>query len=148
MIKKDLIVIGMGPAGMSISAMGSAMGLDVLAIEKHRVGGECLNVGCIPSKALLKAGEVTFIAKHLKEFGIEMGLDEKSNDPMSVVREKISGINNKKFMKVFEKVDLIIGKGTAHFLDSKVVEVDGVKYTAKNIFIATEIGRASCRERV
>ncbi|MFA7055936.1 MAG: NAD(P)/FAD-dependent oxidoreductase [Candidatus Cloacimonadales bacterium] len=137
MIKKDLIVIGMGPAGMSISAMGSAMGLDVLAIEKHRVGGECLNVGCIPSKALLKAGEVTFIAKHLKEFGIEMGLDQRSNDPMSVVREKISGINNKKFMKVFEKVDLIIGKGTAHFLDSKVVEVDGVKYTAKNIFIAT-----------
>lgn len=137
MIKKDLIVIGMGPAGMAVSAMGSAMGLDVLAIEKHRVGGECLNVGCIPSKALLKAGETNFLAKNLRKFGIEVNLEKMGMDPMSVVREKIEGINNRKFMKTFEKVDLVIGKGTAHFLDSKIVEVDGNKYTARSIFIAT-----------
>ncbi|MGB9745217.1 MAG: FAD-dependent oxidoreductase, partial [Desulfurella sp.] len=50
----DLIVIGMGPAGMAASAMASAIGLNVLAIEENKVGGECLNCGCIPSKALLK----------------------------------------------------------------------------------------------
>jgi pyruvate/2-oxoglutarate dehydrogenase complex dihydrolipoamide dehydrogenase (E3) component len=137
MIKKDIIVIGMGPAGMSVSAMASAMGLDVLAIEKHKVGGECLNVGCIPSKALLKAAEVNSLAKNLQFYGIEADLYERSKDPMSVVRDKISGINNKKFMKVFEKVDLVIGKGHAHFLDDKIVEVDGKRYTAKAIFIAT-----------
>lgn len=137
MIEKDLIVIGMGPAGMAVSAMGSAMGLDVLAIEKHKVGGECLNVGCIPSKALLKAGETNFLVKNLQKFGIDVNLEEISMDPMSVVREKIEGINNKKFMKTFEKVDLVIGKGAAHFLDSKIVEVDGKRYTAKSIFIAT-----------
>ncbi len=137
MIRKDIIVIGMGPAGMAVSAMASAMGFDVLAIEKYKVGGECLNVGCIPSKALLKAAEVSNIAENLNKYGIEAELYKKSQDPMNIVRQKISGINNKKFMKVFEKVDLVIGKGAAKFLTDKIVEVDGKKYTAKKIFIAT-----------
>ena len=54
----DVLVIGLGPAGMAVTAMASHMGLSVCAIEKNKVGGECMNVGCIPSKALLQ------IAKH------------------------------------------------------------------------------------
>jgi pyruvate/2-oxoglutarate dehydrogenase complex dihydrolipoamide dehydrogenase (E3) component len=50
----DIICIGLGPAGMAASIMGSQMGLNVCAIEKNKIGGECMNVGCIPSKALLK----------------------------------------------------------------------------------------------
>ena len=50
----DIITIGVGPAGMVVSAMGTEMGLKVCAIEKHKLGGECMNVGCIPSKALLR----------------------------------------------------------------------------------------------
>ena len=50
----DLICIGLGPAGMAVSAMGAEMGLKVCAIEKNKIGGECMNVGCIPSKALLR----------------------------------------------------------------------------------------------
>jgi pyruvate/2-oxoglutarate dehydrogenase complex dihydrolipoamide dehydrogenase (E3) component len=49
----DLICIGLGPAGMAVSIMASSMGLKVAAIEKNAIGGECMNVGCIPSKALL-----------------------------------------------------------------------------------------------
>ncbi len=56
---------------------------------------------------------------------------------MNIVREKISGINNKKFMKVFEKVDLIINEGNAEFVDSRTILAGGEKYTAKKIFIAT-----------
>ena len=137
MKKHDIIVIGMGPAGMAVSAMGSAMGLKVLAVEKHKVGGECLNVGCIPSKALLKAAEASNTAMNLQKYGIELDIFAKNKDPMNVVREKISGINNKKFMKVFEKVDLVIGKGEAEFLDSKTILVDGKKYSAKKIYIAS-----------
>ena len=54
----DLLVIGLGPAGMAVAVMGSEMGLKVCAIEKHKIGGECMNVGCIPSKALLKIAEM------------------------------------------------------------------------------------------
>ena len=137
MKRYDIIVIGMGPAGMAVSAMGSAMGLKVLAVEKHKVGGECLNVGCIPSKALLKAAEANNTALNLSKYGIELDVFTKSKDPMNVVREKISGINNKKLMKTFEKVDLLINKGSAEFVDSKTILADGEKYTAKKIFIAT-----------
>ena len=71
MKKYDALVIGMGPAGMAISAMGAAMGLKVLGVEKHKVGGECLNCGCIPSKAFLKAAEALQSARNLGNYGIQ-----------------------------------------------------------------------------
>lgn len=135
MKKYDILVIGMGPAGMAISAMGAAMGLSVVSIEKEKVGGECLNCGCIPSKALLKAGQALYSARSLQKYGIKAELDLESLDPMSVVREKIEGISGKKFMKVFEKVDLV--KGTAEFVDDRIVRANGDDYTARKIFIAT-----------
>ena len=131
----DIIVIGMGPAGMAVSAMGSVMGLSVLAIEKHKVGGECLNCGCIPSKALLKAGEALHSARNLKRYGLDGELHLNASDPMQVVRDKIHGINDKKFQKAFERATLV--SGTAEFLDDRTVQVDGESYTAKKIFIAT-----------
>ena len=58
----DLICIGLGPAGMAVSAMAAEMGLKVCAIEKNRIGGECMTVGCIPSKSILRISK--FIKKH------------------------------------------------------------------------------------
>ena len=67
----DIIVNGAGPAGMAVSIMASEMGLNVCVIEKNKLGGECMNVGCIPSKALLRMGKVrnTFnkLGKYEKE---------------------------------------------------------------------------------
>jgi len=131
----DLIVIGMGPAGMAVSAMATSMGLDVLAVEKHKVGGECLNVGCIPSKALLKAGDANYIAKNLLKYGIESEVITNPTKPLEIVRNKIDGINSKKFLKTFEKVELI--KGRAEFVDKRTISVNGVNYQAKKIFIGT-----------
>ena len=130
----DLMVIGMGPAGMAISAMGSAMGLSVVSFEKHKVGGECLNCGCIPSKALLKASEAFHSARNLEKYGIIAGLSVDDFDPMGVVREKIGGITNKKMMSVFEKVHLV--QGEAEFVDDRTVRSGGEDYRAKKIFIA------------
>lgn len=137
MKKYDLLVIGMGPAGMAVSAMGAAMGFKVLAIEKHKVGGECLNCGCIPSKALLKAGEANKIAKNLEKYGLKLMGETAVGDPLQIVREKISDISGPKLMKVFQKVELVISKGYASFVDKNTVTVDGKNYTAKKIFIAT-----------
>ena len=131
----DIAVIGMGPAGMAVSAMGAAMGLSVLAIEKDKVGGECLNCGCIPSKALLKAAGALHGARELAAYGIDATLALNASDPMRVVREKIRGINDKKLMKVFEKVTLV--KGTAEFVDAQKIRAGDETYTAKKIFVAT-----------
>jgi len=135
----DAIVIGMGPAGMAVAAMGSAMGLEILAVEEKDVGGECLNVGCIPSKALLKASEMNFSALQLNEFGIRSRhhIVTNTNEAMEIVRKKIHKINNKKMMKAFEEVKLVLKKGPAEFVDKNTIKVDGKKYRAKKIFIAT-----------
>jgi len=137
MEKHDLIVIGMGPGGMAVSAMGSAMGLDVLAVESHKVGGECLNYGCIPSKALLKASEAASIAVNLKKYGIKFAGKPAVGDPLQIVRDKVNQIAGPRTMKMFDKVKMVLGKGKARFVDAKTVEVGGKNYTARKIFIAT-----------
>ena len=137
MEKHDLIVIGMGPAGMAVTAMAANMDLDVLAIEKHKVGGECLNYGCVPSKALLKAGEVTSVAQNLEKYGVKATGKPVIEDPLKIVRNKVEHISGGKTMKAFDRAKLIIDQGQAKFVDKKVVEVAGEKYTADKIFIAT-----------
>lgn len=133
----DIIVIGMGPAGMAVSAMGSAMGLRVAAIEHNKVGGECLNVGCIPSKALLKAGEARNIAENLLKYGIKPGGVSVVENSLEKVREKIEYISGPKTSKMFDKVELIRGEGMAEFVDSRRVRVGNRTIKAKKIFIAT-----------
>ncbi len=135
MKRYDILVIGMGPAGMAVTAMGSAMGLSVLAIEKDKIGGECLNSGCIPSKALLKAAETLQGVKNLAAYGIHGDFLLKEADPMAVVREKTRGINDRKFQQAFQRATLV--QGTAEFLDERTVRVNGEDHRAKKIFIAT-----------
>jgi pyruvate/2-oxoglutarate dehydrogenase complex dihydrolipoamide dehydrogenase (E3) component len=137
MDKHDLIVIGMGPAGMAVTAMAANMNLDVLAIEKHKVGGECLNYGCVPSKALLKAGEVNEVSENLRQYGIKLTGEKEIENPLEIVREKVGEISGNKTMKAFDRAKLIVDQGAAKFVDKKVIEVDGKKYTADKIFIAT-----------
>lgn len=137
MKKYDIIVLGMGPAGMAVTAMGSAMGLNVLSIEPNKIGGECLNVGCIPSKGILKAGESLHTARNTHKYGIEGDFNFTGGDPLKLIREKVGNINDKKFLKTFEKADIIIGKGYGKFINSKTIAVNGETYTAKKIFIAT-----------
>ncbi|PID29801.1 MAG: pyridine nucleotide-disulfide oxidoreductase [Candidatus Cloacimonadota bacterium] len=136
-MKYDLIVIGLGPAGMAVSAMGTAMGLKVLGIEDHKVGGECLNYGCIPSKALLKAGEANHMISELEKFGIEFEGKTKVINPLEIVREKVNRIAGPKTMKMFDKVDMVIGKGKAEFLNKRVIKAGNKKYRGKHIFIAS-----------
>lgn len=131
----DIVVIGMGPAGMAVSAMASSMGLKVLAVEKDKVGGECLNCGCIPSKALLKASQSYHESSLLAKYGIERSCSLLAMEPMRVVREKIASIGGKKLMKVFEKVTLISGEASFH--DSRTIKVGDRFFRGKRIFIAT-----------
>src|SRR5215470_12660591 len=66
----DLCVIGAGSAGLSVAAGASQMGAPTVLIEGHKMGGDCLNYGCVPSKALLAAGKAARVGAHGPEFGI------------------------------------------------------------------------------
>ncbi len=147
----DVVALGLGPAGMAVTIMGAAMGLKVCGIEPDKLGGECLNVGCIPSKALLKAAKLRHAHTQLAEMGLGETPAPEVRAPLRRVREVVDHINTAKTRAMFEKVDLVHGEGPARFVDPHTVAVGdgadaaagrtdaagGRTITAKKIFICT-----------
>ena len=131
----DVAVIGLGPAGMAVSVMASEMGLKVIAVEAKRIGGECMNVGCIPSKALLRAGKVRHMLGKLEDYGLRPAGPSEVADTFPRVRQHLKYISEKKTMSMFDKVELLLGKGSASFVDSHTLQVGERRFTAKRIFI-------------
>ena len=132
----DLICIGLGPAGMAVSAMGAEMGLKVCSIEKNKIGGECMNVGCIPSKSLLRIAKYRHSFVKLQEMGLEEGSIAGVKSPFKKINEYLEYIAEEKNMKIFNKVTLILGEGEASFVDSNTVKVGNRTVTGRKIFIA------------
>ena len=133
----DLTCIGMGPAGMAVSAMGAEMGLKVCGIEKNKIGGECMNVGCIPSKSLLRIAKYRHSFIKLKEMGLEKGTMPGVKSPFGKINKYLDYIAEAKTIKMFDKIELILGKGGAGFVDPHTVKVGNRIVTARRIFIAT-----------
>ncbi len=138
----DLVVIGAGPGGYPAAIRAAQLGLKVVIVDKGSVGGECLNWGCIPSKALISASEFYYHAKNnASDMGINItdisvDLNKLMSWKESIQNKLISGIHQ--LFKV-NKIDLIIGN--AKFLNNnelKVITSDGEeKIIFKNAIIAT-----------
>ncbi|WP_397602876.1 dihydrolipoyl dehydrogenase [Sphingorhabdus sp.] len=136
----DLIVIGAGPGGYIAAIRAAQLGLKTACLEsRETLGGTCLNVGCIPSKALLHASEMFHAAQSgsLAKFGIDfsgvsLNLDQMHAEKAKAVGELTGGIE---FLFKKNKVDWL--KGHATFNSANSVDVAGKSYTAKNIMIAT-----------
>ncbi len=138
----DLIVIGAGPGGYPAAIRGAQLGLKTACIEKEKVGGVCLNWGCIPTKALLKTAELAHKIRHADTFGLTVGtLDidyakvvERSRDVSARFERGVQGL--------FKKYKVTHVTGTARLAGEGKVEVtdgDGGTTTlnAKHIVIAT-----------
>lgn len=133
----DLICIGLGPAGMAVSVMALEMGLKVCAIEKEKIGGECMNVGCIPSKSLLQISKLKSAADQLKKMKMLTGKLPEVKPPFAKIAGYLKYINDKKTAKMFDKVKLYLKKGSASFVDSHTVQIGKKTVTAQKIFVAT-----------
>ena len=136
--KYDVIVIGGGPGGYNCAIRSGQLGLKVLCVETRKtLGGTCLNVGCIPSKALLHSTEMLETAqKDFAAMGLtgEVGFDLKTM--MGAKEKTVSGLTaGIEFLFKKNKVEHINGFGK--ILDQNTVEVDGKKLSTKNIVIAT-----------
>lgn len=131
----DLVTIGLGPAGMAVSIMGSEMGLNVCAIEANKIGGECMNVGCIPSKALLRMGKMRSVFDKLPKYGLAATPKPAVEEIFPKIQSHLQYIGEVKTRKMFENVNLILGEGKAKFVDPHTVEVGGRRVTAKRIYI-------------
>jgi len=133
----DVCVIGLGPAGMAVSIMAAEMGLRVLGIEKRSLGGECMSVGCIPSKALLRTAHLRHAVSRLAEFALAEVDPPQPVRPFARIAEHLRFIDEKKTQAMFAKVDLKLREGPASFVDPHTVEVGGRPHTAKRLFVCT-----------
>lgn len=133
----DIAVIGIGPAGMAVSIMGAKMGLDILGIEKRALGGECMNVGCIPSKSLLRMANTRHNLENAPALALKGGEKPYSDKPFDKIKDYLLYIGDKKTKSMFDKVDLKLNEGSASFVDSHTVKVGDDEYRAKRIFICT-----------
>ncbi|MGH2638825.1 MAG: FAD-dependent oxidoreductase, partial [Rhabdochlamydiaceae bacterium] len=138
-MKFDLIVIGSGPGGYVAAIRAAQLGLSVACIDKRKeLGGTCLNVGCIPSKALLHATELYWKMTHeAKSFGLETGACSYSLTQMMNRKTKVVTSFNEGIAALFKKNKITFIPGTAKLLTPNSVQVEGETHEAKNIVIAT-----------
>ncbi len=137
-IKTDICVIGAGSAGLSVAAGASQMGADVILIEKGEMGGDCLNTGCVPSKALLAAAEKAQGMREAGAFGIQPV--EPSVDWKAVnrhVQEVISTIAPNDSVERFERLGVKVIRAAARFVDKHTVEAGDVRVRARYFVLAT-----------
>lgn len=137
MERYPFVVIGAGAGGLVI-AMGLAkLRRRVLLIEKGKMGGDCTNVGCIPSKALIAAAEAAFGARQAKELGIDISA-VYAEGALAYVRSVVERVRAKEEPLTLGKLGIDVAKGQAHFLDPYTLEVEGRgQVRAKKIVIAT-----------
>ena len=136
-MKYDFAVIGAGPAGYIAAKKAASAGKKVLLVEKSKLGGVCLNEGCVPSKTLLQAAKTYHHAKHGSIFGVEAEgvtfnypkAHEHKNNVMNKMRDGIAGL-----MKKY-KVDVI--EGEAKLLPNSQVEISGEIHEATDILLCT-----------
>ncbi len=134
----DLCVIGAGSGGLSVAAAGAQLGADVVLIEKGKMGGDCLNTGCVPSKALLAAAKRAHQIKTSDQFGI------KSTTPqvdfakvLAHVKEVIAHIAPNDSVERFSGLGVQVIEAHGSFRDSKTVIAGDYEIKARRFVIAT-----------
>ncbi|RFC62119.1 dihydrolipoamide dehydrogenase [Fulvimarina endophytica] len=136
--KPDICVIGAGSGGLTVAAAAAAFGVPVTLIERDRMGGDCLNYGCVPSKALIAAAKTAETMRKAGRFGI--GESEPRIDFAAVndhVKGVIGAIAPNDSVERFEGLGVEVIKGDARFVDEKTVEVNGRRIEARRFVIAT-----------
>jgi dihydrolipoamide dehydrogenase len=136
----DVIVIGAGPGGYVCALRAAQLGMKVACVEKRdTLGGTCLNIGCIPSKALLQSSENFHALTHqFKDHGIEVGGDVRIDLARMMARKgEVVSANVRGVEFLFKKNKITWLKGAGRIAGPGRVEVDGVAYGTKNIVIAT-----------
>jgi dihydrolipoamide dehydrogenase len=135
----DVIVIGAGPGGYVCAIRAAQLGMNVACVESRAtLGGTCLNVGCIPSKALLHSSEEFFKVTHaFADQGIKVGSVTLDLDRMQARKGEVVTANVKGVEFLFRKNKVTWLKGTGRILAPGKVEVGGTEYEAKHIVIAT-----------
>ncbi|MFF1946315.1 dihydrolipoyl dehydrogenase [Rhodococcus qingshengii] len=133
----DVLILGGGSGGYACAFRASQLGFSVTLIEEDKVGGTCLHRGCIPTKALLHTAEVADIARTSETFGVQAKFEGIDIDAMhdyknGTVERLYKGLQG---LVAQHKITTVVGHGIV--VGDRTVEVDGVRYTATSVVLAT-----------
>jgi len=134
----DIAVIGAGSGGLSVAAAAAQFGQKVVLFEKGEMGGDCLNSGCVPSKALLAAAKQAHAMCSGAAYGVKPVEPEVDFEAVRAhVRRAIAAIAPHDSQERFETLGVTVIRAAARFLDARRIEAAGAQYTARRIVIAT-----------
>ena len=134
----DVIILGGGPAGYVGAIRAAQLGMSTALVEKDKLGGVCVNIGCIPTKALLHSAYIASLLGHAKEFGVEPGTVKTDYGVAMQRSRKVSDQNSKGVEFLMKKNKVTVVKGAGVLQPGRKVKVGGDVYEAKKaMLIAT-----------
>ena len=137
-LKPDICVIGAGSGGLVVASAAASFGVDVVLIEKAKMGGDCLNYGCVPSKALIAAGKHMQSARESAQFGVTLNEPRanfsKVHDHVQSVIETIAPMDS---VERFESLGVTVLQERGHFTDKNTVQAGEVTIKARRYVVAT-----------
>jgi glycine/D-amino acid oxidase-like deaminating enzyme len=134
----NVVVIGAGTAGLVTAAGTASLGGRVALIERNKMGGDCLNFGCVPSKALISSARLAHNIAHAHDWGLAKQTPKfELEQVFARMRARRAQIAPNDSQERFESLGVDVFRGEARFLSPHEVEVDGTKLRAKNFVIAT-----------
>ena len=134
---RDLVVIGAGSAGLVASYIGAAVRAKVTLIEKHKMGGDCLNTGCVPSKALIRSAKLISQIRRADDYGFKSAsVDFDFSDVMDRVQRVIGTVEPHDSVERYQSLGVDCVQGEARIRSPYEVEVNGKVLTTRNIVIA------------
>ncbi|HEU4342700.1 MAG TPA: mercuric reductase [Candidatus Binatia bacterium] len=137
--KYNLVVVGAGTAGLVSAAGAAGLGAKVALIERNLMGGDCLNVGCVPSKAVIRAARAAYEARNGFEFGVNLPCkpDVAFAAAMERMRRLRAGISAHDSAERFRKLGVDVYIGSGRFVAASTVEIDGKRLEFDRAVIAT-----------
>ncbi|QFU76982.1 pyridine nucleotide-disulfide oxidoreductase [Halioglobus maricola] len=134
----NMVVIGAGSAGLVTALIAATVRAKVTLIERDRMGGDCLNTGCVPSKAIIRSSRIAHYANRAAEFGLApVDVQVRFPEVMARVRKVIATIEPHDSVERFTGLGVDCVQGQANVVSPWEVEVNGERITARHIVIAT-----------
>jgi len=133
----DLVVLGGGSGGYACALRAAELGNSVVLIEKGKVGGTCLHMGCIPTKALLHAAEIADLSRDSEQFGVKTTLDGIDMVGVNSYKDGVVGRLYKGLQGLIKGRGITVVNGSGRLVSPTAVEVDGIRYEGRHIVLAT-----------
>jgi dihydrolipoamide dehydrogenase len=133
----DVVILGGGSGGYAAALRASQLGLSVALVERDKLGGTCLHRGCIPTKALLHSAEIADATRESAQFGVKATLEAIDIAGVNDYKDKVIGRLYKGLQGLVKSTGITFVAGEGRLVSSDTVEVDGTRYTGRNVILAT-----------